>query len=100
VNRNGLLKLHIYRLLDEESSSYLSDIVTAIQSCADAGSKVVSMSFGAPVKRSLYLEQVFQKYYDEGIIFVAAAGNNGSSYYSYPVLYDSAISVAAIDENK
>ena len=38
--------------------------------------------------------------YDDGVLLVAAAGNDGSTNYLYPASYPSVISVAAVNSNK
>merc|ERR1711862_442323 len=39
-------------------------------------------------------------YEDDGILFIAAAGNGGSSSKLYPASYPALVSVAALDSNK
>ena len=59
---------------------------------------VISMSFGGdgigglgdPVKAA----------YEDGVLLVAAAGNDGNSNYGFPASADEAMSVAAVDRNK
>ena len=77
--------------------SYASDLVRAVQQCASSGSKIVTMSLGG--YRSSSLERdAFQKLFEnEGILFVAAAGNGGNSRYSFPASYPFVMSVGAID---
>jgi subtilisin family serine protease len=56
------------------------------------GCRVISMSFGGP-NRDPVLEQTIDHYYDEGIVFVAASGNETSDAYSSPSDYPTVISV-------
>lgn len=42
----------------------------------------------------------FQEIYNDGILLVAAAGNDGSTDYLYPASYPSVISVGAVNSNK
>jgi len=57
------------------------------------------MSLGG--SRSVRSEKTaFQNAYDAGVLSIAAAGNDGTSAYSYPASYPSVVSVAAIDSNK
>jgi len=42
-------------------------------------------------------KRAFDDLYNQGILFVAAAGNDGTTDYSYPASYDAVISVAAVD---
>jgi subtilisin family serine protease len=75
--------------------------VTALNRCSTAvsgtGRKlVVSMSLGGPTA-STTENNAFQSAYDNGVLSVAAAGNDGSTRKSYPASYTSVISVAAVD---
>jgi len=107
VNRNGLLPIHIVRIFDETGQTYASDAVADVQACINAGANVVSMSFGRVDDGSLpllgpteYERQAFDKFYSEGTLLIAAAGNEGNNYYNWPASYESVMSVAAVDENK
>ncbi len=59
--------------------------------------QVVNMSTGGPV-RSRLLEEVARKAYDQGIVLIAAAGNDGVEKYNYPAAFDTVIAVGASDE--
>ena len=41
----------------------------------------------------------FQTFFDDGILIVASAGNDGDDSYNYPASYPSVMSVAATDIN-
>ena len=56
------------------------------------------MSLGGP-GRSDFERDAFQTFFDDGILSIAAAGNGGSSSYSYPASYPSIMSVAATDSS-
>lgn len=97
----GSIALHIVKVFDGASCgwSYSSTLVDAAQKCANAGAKVISMSLGGSTS-STTERNAFQSLYDQGVLHVAAAGNDGSTRMSYPASYDSVISVAAIDSAK
>ncbi|NPA92999.1 MAG: S8 family serine peptidase [Chloroflexi bacterium] len=96
----GAVSLYIVKIFDNDGLwTMSSDLVDAIYRCADAGANVVSMSLGG--SRSTGKEsQAFADLYNQGVLFVAAAGNDGTTAYSYPASYDSVISVAAIDSTE
>lgn len=71
---------------------YTYDICKAIAYAVENGCRVISMSFGGP-NRDPVLEQTIDHYYDEGIVFVAASGNETSDAYSSPSDYPTVISV-------
>lgn len=100
VNPSGLLNLHIVKVFDNSGGwAYGSDLVRAIQQCADAGSQVVSMSLGGPGS-SQAERNAMANFAANGMLLIAAAGNDGNNRFSFPASYDSVMSVAAIDRNK
>ena len=94
---DGTLGLHIVRVFDEDGGFvYASDLAGAMLDCAAAGSNIISMSLGSPVESRLE-RQVTHRLDRQGVLLVAAAGNDGNATFSYPASYDSVLSVAAID---
>ncbi|MFO7764292.1 MAG: S8 family serine peptidase, partial [Wenzhouxiangellaceae bacterium] len=79
--------------------SYTSGIIEAAFACRDAGADVINMSLGGGGASST-AEQGFQDLLDQGVLSIAAAGNDGTTTLSYPASYPAVVSVAAIDENK
>lgn len=106
VNPGGALGLHIVRVFGDNCGwAYASDLIDAAYACRDAGANVISMSLGCADRKGLCAsvaeENAFQDLYDNyDILSVAAASNDGRTWYSYPASYDSVVSVAAIDENE
>lgn len=94
---NQNVNLHIIKVFNESGYAYSSDLVSAVGKCQDAGANVVNMSLGG-ASASTTERNGMQGFYDDGILLVAAAGNDGDSSLSYPASYDSVISVAAVDE--
>jgi minor extracellular protease Epr len=95
--------IYAVKALDSNGSGYLSDIIAGIDWSITNRMDLVNLSLGSP-QDSLTLHQVVDKAYNNGILVVAAAGNNGTADGSgdtmeYPARYDSAIAVAAIDSN-
>lgn len=88
----------IARVLNDVGSGYWSGIMAGIQWAADNGASVINIS----IEGGRYVESVnqfFAQLYNDGILVVAAAGNGGSSAYTYPGAYPSVLAVAAIDAN-
>lgn len=100
VNTGGI-SLFIVKVFDGETCgwSYSSDLVDAANRCANAGARVINMSLGGTFS-STTESNAFQSLYDNGVLSVAAAGNDGNTRHSYPASYDSVISVAAVDSTK
>jgi serine protease len=99
----GILPVHIIKTFGDDGTwAYSSSLVTALQRCIDAkGNRnlVVNMSLGGSLK-SRTEERAFNQAYAQGVLPVAAAGNDGNTRLSYPASYNSVVSVAAIDQEK
>lgn len=78
--------------------TYSSDLVDAANKCAEAGANIISMSLGSPLPFP-YEKRAFDDLYDSGILSIAAAGNFGNNWKSFPASYASVVSVAAVDQN-
>ena len=96
----GKTSLYFVKVFDGPTCgwSYSSTLIDAANRCAAAGANVISMSLGGTVK-SKTEETAFAKIYCQGILSVAAAGNDGNTRLSYPASYASVMSVAAVDSN-
>lgn len=96
----GTVSLYIVKVFGDDCSwTYASGVIDAANKCAANGAKIISMSLGGSTK-SLTEERGFQALYDQGVLSIAAAGNDGTTALSYPASYASVVSIAAIDENK
>eukprot|EP00957_Ditylum_brightwellii_P099629 7588427-Ditylum_brightwellii.AAC.1 len=86
--------------LKDSGSGTLSGVLTAVQACVEKGANIISMSLGGG-GFSATANETFSRYYEEeGVLLVAAAGNDGNSEYNYPASYGSVMSVAAVDSNR
>ncbi|MFT7648370.1 MAG: subtilisin family serine protease [Candidatus Poriferisodalaceae bacterium] len=79
------------------SGGYVSDVVQGIVWATDNGADVISLSLGTTV-RSTSLEAAINAAEANGVVVVAAVGNDGLSGdpVRYPAAFDNAISVGAI----
>lgn len=96
--------MHIVKVFNSSGWGYSSSLVAAIETCADNGADVVNMSLGGSGS-SQTEANAMQNLYNQGVLLIAAAGNDGSSYtstdaLSYPASYNAVVSVAAVDSNK
>ncbi|MFW7523807.1 S8 family serine peptidase [Vibrio ostreicida] len=98
VMPNQNVNLHIVKVFNESGWGYSSSLVKAIQTCADNGANVVNMSLGGS-QSSRTEQNALQSLYDQGVLLIAAAGNDGNTAHSYPASYDAVMSVAAVDNN-
>jgi len=74
-------------------------VLSAVQGCIDSGANVVSLSLGGG-GYSATTDEFYEELYEDGVLFVAAAGNGGNSNYLYPASYKALMSVAANDSNE
>ncbi len=96
----GTVQVYMVRVFGDDGAwAYSSTLIDAANRCASAGANIISMSLGG--SRSNTTERRgFDSLYARGILSIAAAGNEGTTAYSYPASYSSVVSVAAIDESK
>mmetsp|Transcript_23931 Transcript_23931/g.36386 ORF Transcript_23931/g.36386 Transcript_23931/m.36386 type:complete len:572 (+) Transcript_23931:35-1750(+) len=76
---------------------YSSRLLDAANHCQTAGAKIITMSLGGG-SPSTTERDTFDNLVDDGILVIAAAGNNGNSI-NYPAYYNSIVSVGATDVN-
>ena len=76
-------------------SSY---VVNAIQYAADHDADIINMSMGMNQEDRL-LKEAMEKAYNQGILIVCSAGNDGTDRKHYPSAYSSAIGVIATVES-
>ncbi len=70
----------------------------AIIYAADHGARVINASWGSPFYSSILVE-AFEYAIARGVIFVAAAGNSGTSTPFFPARFDRALTVGATNAN-
>lgn len=86
------------KVLGADGTGDTGTVAAGIVRAADAGARVISMSFGGPAPDPTLASAVA---YAEakGAILVAAAGNSGSSTPFYPAADPGVVGVAATDES-
>jgi minor extracellular protease Epr len=95
--------LYAVKVLGNDGSGYLSDIIAGIDWCITNKMDIINLSLGSSTP-STALQQEVDKAYIQGILVVAAAGNDGTSdgtidAVDYPAKYSSVIAVGATDSN-
>ena len=76
-----------------------SDLAAAAFTCQEKGANIISMSLSGSSGPGAERKAFDALYYEDGILSVAAASNDGTRQRVFPASYDSVISVAAIDES-
>jgi subtilisin family serine protease len=96
-------KIMALKFLGSDGSGWTDDAITCIQYAVDNGAHILSNSWGGEFyEKSLY--DAIEVARDAGILFIAAAGNDGTNndkYPHYPACYnnENVIAVAATDRN-
>ncbi|WP_444684758.1 S8 family serine peptidase [Alkalicoccus luteus] len=95
--------LYAVKVLSNEGSGSLDGIARGIEWSIENDMDIINMSLGGSSGSSV-LENFTDLAYDEGILVVAAAGNDGKGMgffdtVGFPAQYESAMAVAAVDEN-
>lgn len=93
--------LYAVKVLGKDGTGYLSDIIAGIDWCISNKMDIINLSLGMSTP-SLALQQEVDKAYNQGILIVAAAGNDGTyngsvDTVNYPAKYNSVIAVSATD---
>jgi hypothetical protein len=91
-------KIMALKFLGADGSGTYEDAVDAIEYAIDNGADVLSNSWGG-TESAAALEDAFDDAYANGLINIAAAGNEGTNTPEYPAYYDSVISVAATNSD-
>lgn len=94
--------LYGLKVLGADGSGYWSDVVAAIDWSRANGIQIVNMSLGSSRHPGTTVETACLNAYQQGILLVAAAGNDGNprgnrDTVGYPAKFDTVIAVSATD---
>jgi len=92
-------KIMAVKGLDCTGSGNLSDLYNAIVYAVDNGADIISNSWGGYFRGIDTIELAINYAYTNGVIVVAAAGNNNANVEFDPAYYNHVISVAATDSD-
>ena len=84
------------KVLNDDLNGAYSWYANGITWAADNGAKVINLSAGGS-SPSKTLERAVNYAWSKGAVFVAAAGNSGTTSRLYPAYYQNAVAVAATD---
>lgn len=99
VMPNQNVNIHVIKVFNAAGWGYSSSLVSAVDTCVSNGADVVSMSLGGPSANNTE-RNALAAHANNGVLLIAAAGNDGNNTHSYPASYDGVMSVASIDSNK
>lgn len=89
------------KVLDKSGSGSYADVAEGIRWAADHGANVISLSLGGP-SSSLALQEAVAYAYNNGVVVVAASGNE-NGVVGYPAAYDDyviAVGATRFDETR
>ncbi len=101
------VSLYVFKVLSDRGSGSYSAIANGIISATNGpdgipgtadDADVISMSLGGP-SGTVELENAVNYALNNGVVIVAATGNDGASTPSYPAAYPGVMKVGAIDSN-
>lgn len=95
--------LYAVKVLDSTGEGYLSDIIAGIDWSITNKMDIINMSLGTK-SYSVALEDAVNRATKQGIVVVAAAGNEGNALglddtVEYPAKFPSVIAVSAVDQS-
>jgi serine protease len=82
------------KVLNADGSGTVADIAEAIKFAADKGADVINMSLGGAGESKL-MQDAIEYAYRNGVVIIAAAGNESTDGASYPARYPHVIGVSA-----
>lgn len=96
----GKVSLYMVKVFGQDGLwTYASDLVAAAFTCRDHEANIINMSLSGSAGPNAERKAFDALYYEDGILSVAAASNDGTRQRVFPASYDSVISVAATDIN-
>ena len=102
-NDNGIVGVYPGCKILPLRHGFITHSVEALYYAAYMHVDIINMSWGlapgsSPEERN-YLEEAINYVHDQGVILVAASGNDGMLYYNYPSSFENVISVGATNFN-
>lgn len=96
----GLAQVHVMaeKVLNADGMGIEDTVATGIIHAAEKGADIISMSLGTYSPLSL-IDDAISYAYAQGVLLIAAAGNENSNSKLFPAAYDEVVAVAATDEN-
>ncbi len=93
--------IYAIKALDSTGSGYASDIISGIEWAIDNNMNIITESFGSS-QSDMALQDAVNTAYNDGLLVVAAVGNDGNTAgtgtnIEYPANYYSVIAVGAVD---
>jgi hypothetical protein len=91
-----LLPVNVFGESGEQTTTY--DIAKGIYKAVNGGAMIVNLSMGGDGDSS-FLHNTIKSAHDQGVVFVAAAGNEPVTTPTYPAAYSEVVAVTASDRS-
>ena len=89
-------EIYSIRILNENNQATLSQAVAGIYQAIALKCNILNMSFGTRTDSEI-LHEAIRAAYDDGMLLIAAAGNQEGNPVEYPAAYEEVIAVGATD---
>ncbi|KFA90635.1 hypothetical protein Q664_27645 [Archangium violaceum Cb vi76] len=109
MNQGGMVgvapgvELLIARVLNVHETASIGAVLSALEWCVKNNARIASLSLGATMDLGKTARDAFQAAQDQGLLLVAASGNDSSPDHEaplgYPAAYPSVLAVGAVDRN-
>ena len=93
------VRMMAVKVMNDSGEGTDATVASGIRWAVDNGAHIVTMSLGVDGPSTI-LENAINYATIRGVLTVAASGNSGSSYVSYPAAYDPVIAVGAVDSTR
>ncbi len=87
------------RVLGDDGSGSSWDVAQGIVYAVDHGADVINLSLGSPYPAAIY-KQAIDYAVDNGVVVVAASGNEYATEVGYPAGFDGVIAVGAVGDDR
>ncbi len=91
------VRLMAVKVMNDSGEGTDAYVASGVRWATEHGANVITMSLGVDGSSAVLSNQI-RYASDNGVVTVAASGNNGASYVSYPAAYPSVIAVGAVDD--
>ena len=82
----------------DRGSTSTFDVAAGIVAAINSGATVINLSLGGPAEAP-YLQTLIRNTHDQGVLYVAAAGNEPVTAPTFPAAYPEVVAVTAGDRN-
>ena len=97
-DKSSSVRLYPVNVFGEGEQTTTYDIAVGIYKAVNGGAMIVNLSLGGEGDSS-FLHNTIKSAHDQGVVLIAAAGNEPVSTPTYPAAYSEVIAVTAVDRS-